>query len=159
MKYIARSAALLLALQAFAPMRAAALERADTTLTLGNRPAVVAFFGLPMSAADGDPDVAQVVADLHFFLKDAVAALDSLGVDVHEVYEEAVRLRTPDREWDISMKSGLPVGYYLWAPKGPAYVCRGVRQDKDLLAIVGVYLEEVQKGEPSKLSQCDEVDP
>ena len=90
---------------------------------------------------------------------DAVAALDSLGVDVHEVYEEAVRLRTPDREWDISMKSGLPVGYYLWAPKGPAYVCRGVRQDKDLLAIVGVYLEEVQKGEPSKLSQCDEVDP
>ncbi len=159
MTHIARSTALLLALQAFAPGTVSADERADTTLTLGTRPAIVAFFGLPMSAADADPDVGMVVGDLHFFLKDARPALEQLGLDVHEVYETAIRLRTPDREWDLAMQGGLPVGYYLWAPKGPAYVCRGVRRDVDLLAIVGVYLDEVQKGAPSKLPQCDRVDP
>ena len=132
--------------------------QADTTLTLDERPTVVAFFGIPLEVADADPDVGQALADLHFFLEETKPSLDSLSIETHEVYERTVRVRSGAREWEVPMDAGLAVGYLLWSPKGPAYVCRGVRRPPDLVGLVRVYLDEVEKGLPSKLAQCERLE-
>lgn len=132
---------------------------ADTTLTLADRPAVVAFFGIPLEVADADPDIGQALADLHYFLREAAPGLDSLSVETHEVYEEVVRVRADGREWDLPVRAGPGLGYLFWSPKAPAYVCRGVRRAPDLLALVRLYLEEARKGVPASLGQCERLDP
>ena len=89
------------ALLTLLPSLASASERADTTLTLGDRPTIVAFFGLPLAVADADPEVGQVLADLHYFLRDARARLEELGLDVLEAYDTSIHLRGGGRELSL----------------------------------------------------------
>ncbi len=96
----------------------------DTTLTLGNRPAVVAFFSVPRATFLEQPGLPQVQADFEFFLRGARTEIGELQVDVHEVYDTIILLRMQGREWALPIDRGLPVGYFLWSPGNPAYICQ-----------------------------------
>ena len=137
---------------------AAPAAAADTTLVLGERPTVVAFFSVPPSALAEQPALPMVIADFQFYLERARPTIDSLQVDVLEVYGENVSLRSGERVWPLPLGTGLPVGYYLWSPTGAAYLCRGVRGDRDLIAAVREYLEEPGSGPGVILSRCERIE-
>ena len=131
---------------------------ADTTVTLASRPTVVAFFSVPEESFAEQPGLPQVLADFHDFLVEARPELRTLMVDVHEAYGRPIRLRTSDGEQELPIGSGLPVGYYLWSPGGPAYVCRGVRVGAALVDLVREYLgDEASPG--AALRRCERADP
>ena len=130
----------------------------DTTLTLGNRPAVVAFVSVPQATFLEQPGLPQVQVDFEFFLRGARAELGELQVDVHEVHDTIILLRTQGREWALPIDAGLPVGYYLWSPGKQAYICRGVRASPDIVKIVREFLQEAQAGPRTALDRCERVD-
>ena len=135
----------------------ARVPRVDTTLTLASHPTVVGFFSVPEEAFTEQPGLPQVLADFHDFLVDARPQLRALMVVVHEAYGRPIRLRTPGSEWELPIGSGLPVGYYLWSPGRPTYVCRGVRVAVALVELVREYLEgEASPG--AALSRCERAD-
>ena len=131
---------------------------ADTTLVLGNQPTVVAFFSVPSETFVEQPSLSEVLADFHNFLADARGELRALMVDVHQAYGRPIRLRTTTGERDLPIGSGLPVGYFLWSPGEPAYVCRGVRVGPALVDLVREYLAAPAEPGPA-LARCERNDP
>jgi hypothetical protein len=127
---------------------------ADTTLTL-SRPSVVAFFGMSAQQLDQQPELIEVLADFQFGVTRARAGLESLGLQLHEAYGPNVTLRTPAGEAPLPLGNRLPIGYYFWAPDKPAFVCRGVRTEADILAEAANYREFVRSGAEAALARCE----
>lgn len=128
---------------------------ADTVLTLGDRPTVVAFVGAELGEVMFSADWAGVVGALKPSLDAARVGLEALGVTVREVYAAEVTLRSRGVEWGLEPSPAtLLSGYYLWAPDGPSYVCRGPRGEAELLGLVGTFLESRRSERPADLPGC-----
>jgi hypothetical protein len=128
---------------------------ADTTLTLGPRPTLIAFFGVPAALMQQEPMLEQVLADFQYSLTRARPVIEGLEFDVHEIYGQVIDLRTGDGPVSVPVTAGLPVGYYFWAPGQPAVICRGVRVDPDIVTGARVFLEDVRNGTEESLKRCE----
>ena len=128
----------------------------DTTLTLA-RPAMVAFFGASSALIEQQPGLVEVLADFQSSLDRAKPGVEALELEVHEIYDQAITLRTPKGDVAVPVAGRLPIGYFFWSPDGPAYVCRGVRVDFDIVAEAERYLEAVRTGSFEALSRCERV--
>ena len=106
-------------LPSLALLTALAGAPADTTLTLGTRPTLVAFFGVSAAMLEQEPMLEQVLTDFQFSLERARPEIEGLQVDVHEIYDQVIELRTGDGALSVPVTQGLPVGYYFWAPGQP----------------------------------------
>jgi hypothetical protein len=129
---------------------------ADTTLTL-SRPAMVAFFGATPAMIERQPGLVEVLADFQFSLGRARRDVEALELEVHEVYDSTITLRTPSGDVTLPVGDRLPIGYFFWSPDGPAYVCRGVRIDSDIVAEARNYLEALRTGAFEPLARCERV--
>ena len=129
----------------------------DTTVTAANQRMVVAFFGLPddFVASQG---LEYVRDDFRAFTERARPGLVQLSVDAHVVYAQAVHVRTPGRVIDIPLGTDLPIGLFLWAPQGPAYVCRGVRRDVDILNVVHEWIDPATANPKGQLALCERME-
>jgi hypothetical protein len=144
-------------LPSLALLTALAGAPADTTLTLGTRPTLVAFFGVSAAMLEQEPMLEQVLTDFQFSLERARPEIEGLQVDVHEIYDQVIELRTGDGALSVPVTQGLPVGYYFWAPGQPAVICRGVRVDSDVVTGARVFLEDVRGGTAEMLKRCERV--
>lgn len=128
---------------------------ADTVVTLGDRPTVVAFVGAELGEVMFSADWAGVVGALKPGLDAARAGLEAMGVAVREVYGAQVTLRARGAEWALEPSPAtLLSGYYLWAPDRPRYVCRGARSGPDLLELVGAFVAGSGADDPRDLPGC-----
>ena len=133
--------------------------RADTTITLGDQPVVIAFLGADMGEVMYSADWARLLATIKPGLDAARPELTKLPVVVREVYAPGVLLRSRGREWAMApAPSKVLVGYYLWAPDGPAYVCAGGLPAGPLVALVERYLAERAKPAPEMPSACERAE-
>ena len=128
---------------------------ADTTLTLGTKPVMIAFFGVPAALMEQEPMLETVLADFQYSLGRARAQIEGMQVEVLEIYDQVIDLRTADGPVSVPVQAGLPVGYYFWAPGQPAVICRGVRVDPDIVTGVRVFLEDVRSGAEESLKRCE----
>jgi hypothetical protein len=118
---------------------------------------MVAFFGVSRAMMEQQPGLVEVLADFQFSLGRARRDLEALPLEVHEVYDPTITLLTPKGEMAVPVGSRLPIGYLFWSPEGPAYLCRGVRQEADIVAEAGNYLEAVRTGAFEPLARCERV--
>jgi hypothetical protein len=118
---------------------------------------MVAFFGASRAMMEQQPGLVEVLADFQFSLGGARRDLEAMQLEVHEVYDPAVTLRTPKGDVALPVGNRLPIGYFFWSPDGPAFVCRGVRQDADIVAEARNYLEAVRTGAAEALARCERV--
>jgi len=103
------------------------------------------------------PELIQVLEDFQYSMERSRRGLDSLGVAAHETYGPDVSLRTPTGDVALPIGNRLPIGYYFWAPGKPAFICRGVRVEQDIVAEAKNYLEFVRTGAETALARCEKL--
>jgi hypothetical protein len=139
---------------------AASAERADTTLTLGNRPTVVAFLGADQGEIMYSADWARLLTEFKPELEAARPTLLGLQVVVREVYSPAIVFRANDLEWSLGpTPASLLAGYYLWSPTGPRFLCRGTMKADELIQTVLDFLEQVREREDGEITRCERAGP
>jgi hypothetical protein len=139
---------------------AAPAERADTTLTLGDRPTVVAFLGADQGEIMYSADWARVLTEFKPQLESARPALAALQIVLREVYSPTILFRARGQEWSLEpTPAALLAGYYLWSPAGPRYLCRGAMKEAELVETVRDFLEQIAKGGAGELDRCERAGP
>ena len=134
--------------------------RADTALTLGDTPTVVAFVGAEQAEILFSADWAPIFSGFKPGLDAARSDLEKLRVVVREVYAPSIPFRFGEREWRLEPEpSALLAGYYLWSPEGPSYLCRGAMKKDDLVRTVMTFLAHVRDRVTDPMAGCERAEP
>jgi hypothetical protein len=132
----------------------------DTTLTLGNRPTVVAFLGAEQSEIMFSADWARVLTDFKPELDAARPTLEGLTLVVREVYSPGIVFRGSGMEWSLGpTPASLVAGYYFWSPDGPRFLCRGAMKADELIQTSLDFLEQVRQREDGEIARCERAGP
>jgi hypothetical protein len=132
----------------------------DTTLTLGNRPTMVAFLGADQGEIMYSADWAKVLTTFKPELEAARNTVTALGVVVREVYSPTIVFRGNDMEWSLDpTPASLLAGYYLWSSDGPRFLCRGAMNANELVETAMAFLDQVREREDGEIARCERVGP
>jgi hypothetical protein len=102
------------------------------------QPTVIAFFRPAAQAELNSGDTNEALSDFQYYVAKAGPELKSLGVEFHELYVDAFRIRIGKRT-TIFRPGKVGVGYYFVAPGKQARIEYGVLTDDDALAISRQY--------------------
>lgn len=121
--------------------QASLVARAETEpLVIGSR-IIVAFFP-PVTKAElqKDADTNEALADFQFYATRLREPLKKAGIDFHEVYAHAFRVRVGKTITTFRPAAG-DVGYYFVAPGKRPRIEYGVMTDADLLQVANEYFK------------------
>lgn len=128
----------------------------DTVVTLGTGPTLVAFVGASRMEVMYSADWSAILTGFLTRMGEVRPDLERLPIAIEDVYATSITFRSGSREWRMSpAPDSLLVGYYLWAPDGPRYICTGDLTGAELLATVAGYLARVRTPSADPVDGCD----
>jgi hypothetical protein len=115
----------------------------ETPLFEVHQPTIVAFFA-PVTEADlNDGNTNEALSDFQLYAGQVRQPLEKAGVDFHEVYTRAFRVRVSKRI--LTFPTRDKVGYYFVAPGKKPHIEYGVMTDGDILEATRKYFGQLTK--------------
>jgi hypothetical protein len=110
--------------------------KAKLPLFVIRRPTVIAFFPVTQAEVDLVPDGNEALNDFQYYAGTVKAPLIAAGIDFHEDYARAFRLRAGKKVWTVYAHDP---GYYFVLPGKEPHTEHGVMTDTDILAVARKY--------------------